>query len=59
MRELLPEFSETMSFNLTAGEFDLDPTDKGKDTGVLFPAAQLIIDKQGQLQLDLNQNPGS
>ena len=48
--------SQTMSFNLTAGEFDLDATDKSKDTDVLFPAAQLIIDKQGQLQLDLNQN---
>jgi len=48
--------SQTMSFNLTAGEFDLDASDKSKDTGVLFPAAQLIIDKQGQLQLDLNQN---
>ena len=48
--------SQTMSFNLTAGEFDLDAADKSKDTGVLFPAAQLIIDKQGQLQLDLNQN---
>jgi hypothetical protein len=48
--------SQTMSFNLTAGEFDLDATDKSKDTGVLFPAAQLIIDKEGKLQLDLNQN---
>ena len=48
--------SQTQSFNLTAGEFDLNPNDKSKDTGMLFPAAQLIIDKQGQLQLDLNQN---
>jgi hypothetical protein len=48
--------SQTMSFNLTAGEFDLNPNDKSKDTGVLFPAAQLIIDKEGKLQLDLNQN---
>jgi hypothetical protein len=48
--------SQTMSFNLTAGEFDLDASDKSKDTGVLFPAAQLIIDKEGKLQLDLNQN---
>jgi hypothetical protein len=48
--------SQTMSFNLTAGEFDLNASDKSKDTGMLFPAAQLIIDKQGQLQLDLNQN---
>jgi hypothetical protein len=48
--------SQTMSFNLSAGEIDLNATDKSKDTGVVFPAAQLIIDKQGQLQLDLNQN---
>jgi hypothetical protein len=33
---------------LTAGEFDSHPNDKSKDTGILFPAAQLIIDKQGQ-----------
>jgi hypothetical protein len=48
--------SQTMSFDLTAGEFDLNAADKSKDTGVLFPAAQLIIDKEGKLQLDLNQN---
>ena len=48
--------SQTMSFDLTAGEIDLNATDKSKDTGVLFPAAQLIIDKEGKLQLDLNQN---
>jgi len=27
-----------------------------KSTGQLYPAAQLIIDKEGQLQLNLNQN---
>ena len=48
--------SQTMSYNLTAGEFDLNDTDKSKSTGVLFPAAQLVIDKEGQLQIDLNQN---
>jgi len=48
--------SPTMSYNLTAGEFDLNDQDKSKSTGVLFPAAQLIIDKEGQLQIDLNQN---
>lgn len=48
--------SPTMSYNLTAGEFDLNDTDKSKSTGVLFPAAQLVIDKEGQLQIDLNQN---
>ena len=48
--------SQSQSFNLTAGELDLNATDKSKDTGVLFPAAQLIINKDGQLQFDLNQN---
>jgi hypothetical protein len=48
--------SQSMSFNLTAGELDLNATDKSKDTGVLYPAAQLIINKEGQLQFDLNQN---
>jgi hypothetical protein len=48
--------TQSQSFNLTAGEFDLNDTDKSKSTGTLYPAAQLIIDKQGQLQLDLTQN---
>jgi hypothetical protein len=48
--------TQSQSFNLTGGEFDLDATDKSKSTGVLYPAAQLAIDKQGQLQIELNQN---
>jgi len=44
------------AFNLTAGELDLNESDKSKSTGVLYPAAQLVIDKEGQLQIDLNQN---
>jgi hypothetical protein len=48
--------SQTMSFNLTAGQIEIDDTDKSKSTGLLFPAAQLIIDKEAQPQLDLNQN---
>lgn len=48
--------SQSQSFNLTGGEIDLNDQDKSKSTGVLFPAAQLVIDKQGQLQIDLNQN---
>jgi hypothetical protein len=41
---------------LSGGEFDLDDHNKNKSTGVLFPAAMLSIDKQGQLQIDLRQN---
>ena len=48
--------SQSTAFNLTGGEFDLNDTDKSKSTGVLYPECQLAIDKQGQLQIELNQN---
>jgi hypothetical protein len=48
--------TQSQNFNLTGGEFELNDGDKSKDTGVLYPAAQLIIDKQGQLQIDLREN---
>ena len=49
--------TQSTAFNLTAGEFDLNDQDKSKSTGVLFPLAQLALDSQGQIQLELNQNP--
>jgi hypothetical protein len=49
--------TQSQAFNLTAGEFNLNDTDKNKSTGTVYPAAQLVIDKQGQLQTDLSQNP--
>src|SRR5271169_7220797 len=48
--------SQTMSFDLTAGILEINDQDKSKSTGVLYPAAQLILDKEGELQWDLNQN---
>jgi hypothetical protein len=48
--------SQSQAYNLTAGEFDLNDKDKGKSTGILYPAAQLIIDKEGQLQIELREN---
>jgi len=48
--------SQSQNFNLTAGTIDINTQDKNKSTGQLFPAAQLILDKEGQLQLDLRQN---
>ena len=48
--------TQSQSFNLTAGILELNSLDKSKSTGQLYPAAQLILDKEGQLQLDLNQN---
>ncbi len=49
--------TQSQSFNLTAGEFDLNDTDKHKSTGVLYPACQLAMDKEGKIQFQLNQNP--
>jgi hypothetical protein len=48
--------TQTKSFNLTAGEINLNDNDKSKSGGVLFPAAQLIINNEGELQWELNQN---
>jgi len=48
--------TQTKSFNLTAGEINLDDKDRSKSGGVLFPAAQLIVNKEGELQWELNQN---
>lgn len=49
--------TQSTAFNLTAGEFDLNDQDKKKSTGVLYPLAQLAIGKDGELQIELNQNP--
>jgi hypothetical protein len=48
--------SQSQSFDLTAGQLELNDQDKSKSTGALYPAAQLLINKDGDLQLDLNQN---
>ena len=49
--------TQSQSFNLTAGEIEINKDDKNKSGGVLYPATQLIINKNGELQFDLNQNP--
>lgn len=51
-------FADTQSqaFNLTGGILELNDTDKSKSTGVLYPAAQLAIDKEGKLQIELREN---
>src|ERR1700675_181772 len=45
--------SLSASYNLTAGELDLNDADKTKSTGAFYPEAQLTIDKQGQLHMGL------
>jgi hypothetical protein len=49
--------SQSKSFNLTAGEIRLNDQDKNKSEGVLYPATQLIINNEGELQFELNANP--
>jgi hypothetical protein len=49
--------TQSQYFNLTVGEIDLDDQDKSKSAGVLYPATQLSINNDGELQLDLRQNP--
>jgi hypothetical protein len=47
----------TTAYNLTAGEIEINDKDKNKNAGVLYPASQLVINKEGQLEFQLNQNP--
>src|SRR6202140_2261147 len=45
--------SLSTSYNLTAGELDINDEDKSKSTGTFYPEAELVLDKQGELQFNL------
>lgn len=49
--------TQSQAYNLSAGQIEINDQDKTKSSGVLFPAAQLIINADGKLELDLRQNP--
>jgi len=49
--------TRSTSYNLTVGELDLNDQDKTKSTGFLYPEAELVINKQGQLEWNLVGNP--
>jgi len=49
--------TRSQAYNLTAGEIDLNEKDNNKSTGVLYPAAQLVITADGELEWQLLQNP--
>jgi hypothetical protein len=49
--------TQSTAFDLSAGEIDINEQDKSKSAGVLYPAAQLGIDDQGQISINLLQNP--
>ena len=50
--------TQSQSFNLTAGCLHINYTDKSKSTGVLYPACQLAMDKEGTIQFQLNEIRG-
>jgi len=49
--------TRSTAYNLTSGEIDINDRDKSKSTGILYPAADFAIDKQGELQINLIGNP--
>jgi len=49
--------SRSKDYNVTAGEIEINDSDKKKSAGVLFPAAKLVINKEGQLEFRLLRNP--
>ena len=49
--------SQSKDFDLTFGEVIINDKDKKQNGGVLYPASQLIINKKGELQIELRQNP--
>ena len=49
--------TQSVAYNLTAGEIEINDVHKDKSSGVLFPVAQLVIDKEGQPQFELRENP--
>jgi hypothetical protein len=49
--------AQTTAYNLTAGEIEINDSAKDKSSGVLYPAAQLVINKEGQVEFQLNKNP--
>jgi hypothetical protein len=51
--------SDSQSFDLMVGEFDMNDTDNTKSTGFLYPASRLLMDEQGEFHYDLADSPWS
>jgi len=49
--------TRTQQYSLTCGEIDINDQNKDKSTGVLYPAAKLRVNKDGELEFELYQNP--
>jgi len=51
--------SDSQSFDLMVGEFDINDTDNTKSTGFLYPATRLVVNEQGESRYDLAGIPWS
>ena len=51
--------TQTTAYNLTAGEFDKNDSDKDKSAGVLLPAPSWSLTKRGNSSSSLIKIPGS
>jgi hypothetical protein len=49
--------TRSKDYDLTAGEIEINDQDKSKSTGVIYPMAKIAMNKDGQVQFDLFQNP--
>ena len=49
--------TQSQAYNLTGGQINILDQDTKKSAGVLYPAAQLVINKDGDLQIELRKNP--
>jgi len=49
--------TQSQAYDLTAGEINIDDQNKKNSKGVLFPATQLIVNSEGNLQWELRKNP--
>jgi hypothetical protein len=49
--------TQSQAYNLTAGQINIVTADNSKSGGVLYPAAQLVINKDGDLEIQLRKNP--
>ena len=51
--------SDSQSFDLMVGQFDMNDADNSKSTGFLYAASRLVVDEQGESRYDLAGIPWS
>ena len=49
--------TRSQQYDLTAGEIEINDKDQSKSAGVLYPSVKISLNKEGQIQFDLFQNP--